>query len=60
MSSTWDEIQDVFGDGHDYDWALEDDEQELADDVQKMDMKYRDVSLTILSVRSLAEAFVGL
>lgn len=42
--STWDEIQDVFGDGHDYDWALQDDEEDgLVDDMQKVEMKYQDV-----------------
>ena len=25
--SAWDEIHEVFGDGHDYDWALVDDEE---------------------------------
>ena len=44
--SAWDEIIDVFGDGHDYDWALAaDDDQEIADEAEKkLDMKYRDVS----------------
>lgn len=47
--SAWDEIIDVFGDGHDYDWALvADDDQEMADETEKkLDMKYRDVSLLI-------------
>ena len=36
----------MFGDGHDYDWALAaDDDQEIADEAEKkLDMKYRDVS----------------
>lgn len=43
--STWDEIHDVFGDGHDYDWALIDDEEEaLAEEAGKPEMKYQDVS----------------
>jgi len=50
--SAWDEIHQVFGDGGDYAWALEDDneyDEELQQ--QKLDMKYTDVrepSLTVL------------
>jgi len=50
--SAWDEIHQVFGDGGDYAWALEDDneyDEELQQ--QKLDMKYTDVrerSLTFL------------
>ena len=50
--SAWDEIHQVFGDGSDYAWALEDDneyDEELQQ--QKLDMKYTDVrgiSLTSL------------
>ena len=42
--SAWDEIHQVFGDGSDYAWALEDDneyDEELQQ--QKLDMKYTDV-----------------
>ena len=42
--SAWDEIHQVFGDGGDYAWALEDDneyDEELQQ--QKLDMKYTDV-----------------
>jgi transcription elongation factor SPT6 len=44
-SSAWDEIHDVFGDGHEYDWALEaDDEVQYDEDNLKPEMKYQDVS----------------
>lgn len=44
VSSAWDEIYEVFGDGHDYDWALEgDDEQTYDEELLKPDMKYQDV-----------------
>ncbi|KIJ69294.1 hypothetical protein HYDPIDRAFT_172723 [Hydnomerulius pinastri MD-312] len=40
----WDEIHDVFGDGHEYDWALEgDDEMDYNDERLKPEMKYQDV-----------------
>ena len=43
--SAWDEIYDVFGDGHDYDWALVDEEElGLEEDVPKGEMRYQDVS----------------
>ncbi|KAF8522273.1 transcription elongation factor Spt6 [Hysterangium stoloniferum] len=43
-ASAWDEIFEVFGDGTDFDWALEDDEGVRGDDVAvKSDMKYQDV-----------------
>lgn len=42
-SSAWDEIHDVFGDGHDYDWALIDDEGEVHPDDMNKDLKYGDV-----------------
>lgn len=46
MSSAWDEIHDVFGDGHDYDWALaDDDEDALMYEAVKSEMKYQDVSI---------------
>ena len=46
LSSAWDEIHDVFGDGHEYDWALEaDDEVPIDEDHLKPDMKYQDVRL---------------
>lgn len=44
FNSAWDEIHDVFGDGHDYDWALNvDDDDGVADDIGKPEMKYQDV-----------------
>ncbi len=43
--SAWDEIHDVFGDGHEYDWALAaDDEVEYEEEQLKPEMKYQDVS----------------
>ena len=42
--SAWDEIHEVFGDGHEYDWALVDDDEAAADENQmKPEMKYQDV-----------------
>ena len=44
-SSAWDEIYEVFGDGHDYDWALvEDEEDAIAEESLKQDLSYKDVS----------------
>lgn len=34
----------MFGDGHEYDWALVDDELEHEDELYKADMRYQDVS----------------
>lgn len=46
--SAWDEIHDVFGDGHEYDWALEaDDEVQYDEDNLKPEMKYQDVSPSV-------------
>ena len=48
--SAWDEIYDVFGDGHDYDWALaDDDEPNFEDEAQKQETRYQDVG-TFISV----------
>lgn len=42
--SAWAEIHDVFGDGHEYDWALEgDDEADFNEEQPKPEMKYQDV-----------------
>ena len=47
-SSAWDEIYEVFGDGHDYDWALEgDDEQTYDEELLKPEMKYQDVRICL-------------
>lgn len=45
LLSAWDEIQEVFGDGHDYDWALAADEEDIGmtEEVVKPDMRYQDV-----------------
>ncbi|KAG6851027.1 hypothetical protein H0H93_004514 [Arthromyces matolae] len=43
-ANAWDEIHDIFGDGHEYDWALEGEDEVLYDEEQlKPDMKYHDV-----------------
>ncbi|EIN07299.1 transcription elongation factor Spt6 [Punctularia strigosozonata HHB-11173 SS5] len=43
-ANAWDEIHEVFGDGHEYDWALvEDEEVEYDAETLKPDMKYQDV-----------------
>ncbi|KAF8163355.1 transcription elongation factor SPT6 [Crassisporium funariophilum] len=43
-ANAWDEIHEVFGDGHEYDWALiGDDEGEYEEDHFKSEMKYQDV-----------------
>ncbi|TFK76387.1 transcription elongation factor SPT6 [Pluteus cervinus] len=43
-ANAWDEFHDVFGDGHDYDWALAgDDEVEYEEEQMKPEMKYQDV-----------------
>lgn len=42
--SAWEEIHEVFGDGHDFDWALADDEETgFEEEQQKPEMKYQDV-----------------
>jgi hypothetical protein len=49
LPSAWEEIIEVFGDGHDYDWALEGDEDPVEhmedEEAPKPDMKYTDVSI---------------
>lgn len=47
-SSAWDEIHDVFGDGHEYDWALTaDDDLDYDEEQLKPEMKYQDVRINI-------------
>ncbi|KAJ3517179.1 hypothetical protein NLJ89_g675 [Agrocybe chaxingu] len=41
-ANAWDEIHDVFGDGHEYDWALVDDD-EFEEEHYKQDTKYQEV-----------------
>ncbi|KAG8984083.1 Transcription elongation factor spt6 [Tulasnella sp. JGI-2019a] len=41
--AAWDEIFDVFGDGRDYEWALEGEDGEDVEDAVKPEMKYTDV-----------------
>lgn len=43
--SAWAEIHDVFGDGHEYDWALEDDDADLNEEQLKPELKYHDVCI---------------
>lgn len=51
-SSAWDEIHEVFGDGHEYDWALVgDDEVEYEEEV-KPDMRYQDVRVFLCIAKS--------
>ena len=41
---TWDEILEVFGDGHDYDWALTpEDEDNMVEESTKPEIRYHDV-----------------
>ncbi|KAF4578811.1 Transcription elongation factor spt6 [Pleurotus pulmonarius] len=42
-ANAWDEIHEVFGDGHEYDWALAADEQVAIFNDTKQEMKYQDV-----------------
>ncbi|KAH9946100.1 transcription elongation factor Spt6 [Epithele typhae] len=43
-ATAWDEIHEVFGDGHEYDWALvDDDEPHYEEELAKPEMKYQDV-----------------
>lgn len=51
--SAWDEIHEVFGDGHDYDWALVDDEDEYREEQIKPEMNYQDASILSFSVLHL-------
>lgn len=40
----------MFGDGHDYDWALADEEETaMDDDTNKQETKYQDVSVILAS-----------
>jgi hypothetical protein len=43
--SAWDEIHDVFGDGHDYDWALEVEDEPNLDEESRQPAKFTDVSV---------------
>ncbi|KAA1471105.1 transcription elongation factor Spt6 [Dentipellis sp. KUC8613] len=42
-ANAWDEIHEVFGDGHDYDWALVDEDEDFAEEQIKPEMNYHDV-----------------
>ncbi|KAF8447735.1 SH2 domain-containing protein [Boletus edulis BED1] len=42
-ANAWAEIHDVFGDGHEYDWALEGDDELESEERLKPEMKYQDV-----------------
>ncbi|SJL00593.1 uncharacterized protein ARMOST_03906 [Armillaria ostoyae] len=56
-ANAWEEIHDVFGDGHDYDWALAaDDEYDYDEEQTKPDIKYQDVfEPTDIRARMLTE-----
>jgi hypothetical protein len=43
LHSAWDEIHEVFGDGHEYDWALEGDDVNNDEEAAKPELKYQDV-----------------
>ena len=63
ISSAWDEIHDVFGDGTDFDWALEA-QAETADadyeDETRKNLRLEDVSLRVTAVTmSVADPDVG-
>ena len=49
-NSAWDEIFEVFGDGHDYDWALEGEEdEEYQEAAASKEMNYQDVCAIYLN-----------
>lgn len=39
----WDEIHEIFGNGEDYFWALEDEEEDAFDEEKKNKMEYKDI-----------------
>lgn len=51
----WEEIFEVFGDGTDYDWALDGEEGEDVDEPRKPEMKYTDVSIIQMALLDCAE-----
>jgi hypothetical protein len=61
IPSAWAEIHDVFGDGHEYDWALEgDDEADFNEEQLKPEMKYQDVCALAPSLLSFFDTSLGL
>lgn len=50
--SAWDEIYDVFGNGDEYDWALDDDDDPSDTELNQKEMRYQDVS-TIEILRNI-------
>jgi transcription elongation factor SPT6 len=42
-AGAWDEIHDVFGTGHEYDWALSGEEEDAPEEKEKPDMRVQDV-----------------
>lgn len=47
--NAWDEIYDVFGNGDEYDWALDEDEDAASDtELNQKEMRYQDVSFQSL------------
>jgi len=59
-NSAWDEIFEVFGDGTDYDWALDDDEAPQEEELIKGDLKFADVSGPLVFMYGSLTAFQGL
>lgn len=61
INSAWDEIYEVFRDGHKYDWALVDDEEPGYDnEASKQETKYQDVRILFsLDWRSFAHSSLG-
>ena len=49
LASAWDDIYDVFGNGDDYDWALEGEEEMMGGQVEGEQPKMEDVSSNTIS-----------
>lgn len=50
----------MFGDGHEYDWALEgDDDPEFREDLLKPEMKYQDVCFAPLHSYTFSSVLLG-
>lgn len=51
----------MFGDGHEYDWALEgDDDLDFREDLLKPEMKYQDVSFASFHPNTFSSGMPGL
>lgn len=49
----------MFGDGHDYDWALAEDEEAAYEVEQKSEMKYQDVRILTVYVARVLIISIG-